>query len=526
MSRHCAYLFLSVFALTVAARGEQAQGAPGISGSVGWITSEGLMMGQPDGAFHGEQPITGYELARVMARIADRVGRASIKPSQIVPAPADDPRYLTASQWDVVFDSWAYDSVQFAYDLGVFEGAFSGPQPSPRGEVACAIASLARLTGDIPGATRPEFERACVRLLQDRRVTFGPGQSTDDADAFVRAPTARAEFAHLLQSAVTQRAIPWYGSHGAARLSVMGEMIGAEVYVEGEPRGTVPCEISIDLGPLTHREVSVSARLPGDETVSGRVTLIQGQTAAWAPALESAVAASIDESLATVRGQSIDLAARFVEIKALAEIGAVEAAIDEAKELVAGTPTWTEGHGLLGWLYQLNRDESSAKQYYAMHQFMVFVAEQRSGSSKPAASELADAEALMIFLTNEERLSRGLEALTPSANLTVVSRGHSREMMALNYFSHTSPTPGRGNCRDRFYQLFGFQPPVLAENLARRWGASYCFDLGRIAESHQRLMNSPKHKYAILWEKVDEIGMGVAVNAGGDYWITEMFARM
>ena len=37
-------------------------------------------------------------------------------------------------------------------------------------------------------------------------------------------------------------------------------------------------------------------------------------------------------------------------------------------------------------------------------------------------------------------------------------------------------------------------------------------------------MNSPTHRHSILWEKVRQVGIGVTVNARGDYWITETFA--
>ena len=38
------------------------------------------------------------------------------------------------------------------------------------------------------------------------------------------------------------------------------------------------------------------------------------------------------------------------------------------------------------------------------------------------------------------------------------------------------------------------------------------------------LLKSPRHRDSILWDKVQEVGVGIAVNEHGDYWITEMFA--
>jgi len=177
----------------------------------------------------------------------------------------------------------------------------------------------------------------------------------------------------------------------------------------------------------------------------------------------------------------------------------------------------------LGKVCQLLGRDQDARSHYQAHQFLGLLEDSaEQGNSRLLA--IAEAEGLLIFRINQERISRGLHALLPSVELSQVARQHSREMRDLGYFSHTSPTPGCTTMTDRFKRMFGHPPRALAENLSRRGGTGDAFTIENIEDSHRRLMISDSHRRSILWEKVAEVGVGVAVNERGDYWITENFA--
>jgi uncharacterized protein YkwD len=149
----------------------------------------------------------------------------------------------------------------------------------------------------------------------------------------------------------------------------------------------------------------------------------------------------------------------------------------------------------------------------------------------PAASlaqgdaRLAKLENAMMEMVNAERTKAGLGELKWDDNLANVARAHSAEMRDKNYFAHESPTPGLTTHADR-YRAAGHQMPrVLAENIFRSWGSPRQLGLDEIKEGHASLMKSPGHRANILYPEVTRIGIGIAVNARGDLWLTQMFMR-
>ena len=203
----------------------------------------------------------------------------------------------------------------------------------------------------------------------------------------------------------------------------------------------------------------------------------------------------------------------------------LEGAIARLQEAVMILPAWAPSRGLLGRLYQMQGQDEPAKEQYKSHQLLSLLG-QVEGDADPFVPKLAEAEGLMTFLINQERMTRGLCVLEPSAELSKIARGHSEEMRDRGYFSHVSPVKSHATPVDRFVKVYGQKPRGLAENLARRYGTLYSFSLKGIAESHADLMKSPRHRHSILWDKVQLVGVGIAVNGHGDYWITEMFARL
>ncbi len=60
---------------------------------------------------------------------------------------------------------------------------------------------------------------------------------------------------------------------------------GATIFIDGVQRGTAPCEVEVDLGPLQEKQVEAVAQLTGYRSAAARITLRRGGTAPWRPEL-------------------------------------------------------------------------------------------------------------------------------------------------------------------------------------------------------------------------------------------------
>ncbi|HVX86445.1 MAG TPA: CAP domain-containing protein [Phycisphaerae bacterium] len=74
-------------------------------------------------------------------------------------------------------------------------------------------------------------------------------------------------------------------------------------------------------------------------------------------------------------------------------------------------------------------------------------------------------DAAIFHRTNQERLAHNLPPFKFSGILHDVAQGHSREMAALHYFDHVSPTPENATMDQRFKNN-GLQPHLEGENIA------------------------------------------------------------
>jgi len=66
-----------------------------------------------------------------------------------------------------------------------------------------------------------------------------------------------------------------------AALQVRGTPAGAEVYVDGQKRGVLPCGVTFDLGALKEKQVEVIVQKDGYKSTGGTVTLRRGKTVPW-----------------------------------------------------------------------------------------------------------------------------------------------------------------------------------------------------------------------------------------------------
>lgn len=112
----------------------------------------------------------------------------------------------------------------------------------------------------------------------------------------------------------------------------------------------------------------------------------------------------------------------------------------------------------------------------------------------------------VINLTNAERADAGCPALVANDRLMIAAQGHSDDMAANNFMSHTGSNGS--SPWDRMREA-GYEYRRAAENVA----AGY-----RTAESVVNgWMNSSGHRANILNCALEEIGVGYATNSNSDY---------
>ncbi|WP_219825727.1 CAP domain-containing protein [Nonomuraea typhae] len=133
-------------------------------------------------------------------------------------------------------------------------------------------------------------------------------------------------------------------------------------------------------------------------------------------------------------------------------------------------------------------------------------------ATQPGGGVGSAVEEEVVRLTNAERTAGGCKPLTHDPKLNAAARGHSNDMAAKNYFSHTSQdgrSPG-----DRI-KAAGFSP-------ISTWGENIAKGQPTAASVVKGWMNSPGHKANIMNCNFTLIGVGH--DAKGPIW-TQVFAR-
>jgi uncharacterized YkwD family protein len=129
----------------------------------------------------------------------------------------------------------------------------------------------------------------------------------------------------------------------------------------------------------------------------------------------------------------------------------------------------------------------------------------------PPSTGLPAEETKMVNLVNQERMKQGVKPLGVNMVLVSLARNKSRDMVAKNYFSHTSPT--YGSPFDMMRNA-GVSFKTAGENIA---GAA------TTESAHQSLMNSQGHRANILNSAFSQIGIGIAPGSMYGNIFTQMF---
>ena len=133
-------------------------------------------------------------------------------------------------------------------------------------------------------------------------------------------------------------------------------------------------------------------------------------------------------------------------------------------------------------------------------------------TTAPNLTENNKLEKEVVVLVNKERAKQGLAPLKDNSQLSNVARTKSEDMVAKNYFSHTSPTYGSPF---DMMKKFGITYTSAGENIAMGQQTA--------ASVMSSWMNSSGHKANILSKNFTEIGVGVAKDKSGSIYWTQQF---
>ncbi len=129
----------------------------------------------------------------------------------------------------------------------------------------------------------------------------------------------------------------------------------------------------------------------------------------------------------------------------------------------------------------------------------------------PTTAQAQTLQADITRLTNSQRTAHGCPAAAVNAQLVTAATGHSTWMARTGTFSHTGSNGSTFATRAR---TAGFARPS-GENIA--WGYRSA------AEVVNAWMKSPGHRANILNCRSKAVGVGVAFNAGGNAYYTQVF---
>lgn len=116
-------------------------------------------------------------------------------------------------------------------------------------------------------------------------------------------------------------------------------------------------------------------------------------------------------------------------------------------------------------------------------------------------------------LLNSDRARYGLAPLAIDPELCRIARIKSQDMRDNQYFAHTSPT--YGDVRSMLRQ-FGYAYASAGENIAHH---------ATVEKAQAAFLSSPGHRRNIMNSAYTKAGLGVAVDAKGYVYLTQIFVR-
>ena len=129
------------------------------------------------------------------------------------------------------------------------------------------------------------------------------------------------------------------------------------------------------------------------------------------------------------------------------------------------------------------------------------------------SASLSVQEQTAANLLNSDRARYSLPQLTLDPELCRIARIKSQDMRDNRYFAHTSPT--YGDVRQMLRQ-FGYAYAGAGENIAHH---------ATVEKSQAAFLSSPGHRRNIMSKAFTKIGLGVAFDAKGFIYLTQIFCR-
>jgi uncharacterized protein YkwD len=136
----------------------------------------------------------------------------------------------------------------------------------------------------------------------------------------------------------------------------------------------------------------------------------------------------------------------------------------------------------------------------------------------PPSIATAEVEEEVFHTINRFRTENHLAPLSVTKDLSNVARLHSQDMATHDYFDHVSPNGD--SLRKRITRGGITNWNRLAENIAMNYGH---LDPAWVAV--RGWLESPPHRQNILDKDLTETGIGVAVDAKGRVYLTQLFVR-
>jgi uncharacterized protein YkwD len=131
----------------------------------------------------------------------------------------------------------------------------------------------------------------------------------------------------------------------------------------------------------------------------------------------------------------------------------------------------------------------------------------------PSASNTAQVQAATLCLINKVRMQNGESPLSDNAKLDAAAQGHSEDMVARDYFDHTTPS---GEAFDTRIATAGYVPSGWSYELGENIECG-TLSLATPAAAVNGWMNSPEHRANILNGEFRDSGIGVAPAAPAQY---------
>lgn len=139
-----------------------------------------------------------------------------------------------------------------------------------------------------------------------------------------------------------------------------------------------------------------------------------------------------------------------------------------------------------------------------------------------APDTIQDLRERSLALVNEARRAEGLAKLELEDELGEAALAHARDMLARDYFSHTSPEGG--TVLERYLEAGGSDGRVVRENISTCSGCRDRPDLSAVEGMHEGWMNSPGHRANILAQGLNGFGFAVVQDDDGNRYGVQTFA--